>query len=233
MHIYYAITLYELYLRYFVQALRYASYPYAYHTVGSAFAVRAWAYVDQGGMVNKKAGEDFHFLHKIFPLGNFFEIKSTTVYPSPRISNRVIFGTGPSIRQIVAENKKDYKTYPLELFLELKVLFENVDVLYENDWHSLNLGKYLYNFLENIGFSKILEEIRENTASLKTFKKRFFSKFNGITIIHFLKEAVQFMDPDNDRSLIEESRKLLKLMDIQPPFSAKELLLTYRDLQNK
>ena len=36
---YNAIVLYELYLRYFTGALRYAGFPYAFHTLGSSFAV--------------------------------------------------------------------------------------------------------------------------------------------------------------------------------------------------
>ena len=40
-----AIILYELYLRYFVLALKYVGYKNVFHTVGSAFAITAYAYV--------------------------------------------------------------------------------------------------------------------------------------------------------------------------------------------
>ena len=82
--VYKAIIQYELHLRYYVQALRYAGFPYAFHTIGSCFSVRASAYIRQGGMNKRKAGEDFYFLHKLMPLGGFFELNSTCVYPSPR-----------------------------------------------------------------------------------------------------------------------------------------------------
>jgi len=39
--VYGAIAAYELHLRYYVQALRYAGFPHAHHTVGSCLAVRA------------------------------------------------------------------------------------------------------------------------------------------------------------------------------------------------
>ena len=39
--IYSYITLYELHMRYFVQGLKYSGFPYAFHTVGSAMAVKA------------------------------------------------------------------------------------------------------------------------------------------------------------------------------------------------
>src|SRR5258705_1441196 len=86
--VYDAVTNYELHLRYYVQALRYAQFPHAYHTIGSSMAVRARVYMEQGGMNRRQAGEDFYFLHKLIPLGGFTELNATTVYPSPRASDR-------------------------------------------------------------------------------------------------------------------------------------------------
>jgi glycosyltransferase involved in cell wall biosynthesis len=71
-----AITLYELHLRYYVEGLRCAGFPHAFHTIGSSMAVRASAYMKQGGMNKRQAGEDFYFLHKIIPLGHFGEINT-------------------------------------------------------------------------------------------------------------------------------------------------------------
>ena len=87
--IYHAVAQYELFLRYYNQGLRWTGFPYAFHTIGSAFFVRARAYVKQGGMIRRKAGEDFYFLNKIFQLGKISEVNSTAVYPSPRFSDRV------------------------------------------------------------------------------------------------------------------------------------------------
>jgi glycosyltransferase involved in cell wall biosynthesis len=42
--LYQAVTLYELHLRYYVEALRYAGFPHAFHTIGSSMAVRAQIY---------------------------------------------------------------------------------------------------------------------------------------------------------------------------------------------
>lgn len=50
---------YELYLRYYQQALEYCGHPYAYTCIGSAFAVRAADYVLQGGMNKRQAGKIF------------------------------------------------------------------------------------------------------------------------------------------------------------------------------
>ena len=122
------IVQYELGLRYYVNALRYATYPFAYHTIGSSMAVSARTYALAGGMNKRKAGEDFYFLHKLIPLGNFKELNSCTVYPSSRISRRVPFGTGRAMLKWKeqAEFNKDevLKTYRFEIFKDLKELIQ-------------------------------------------------------------------------------------------------------------
>ena len=56
------IILYELYLRYLRNAMQWCGYPHSIHTVGSSFAVRASAYVKQGGMNRRQAADDFRIL---------------------------------------------------------------------------------------------------------------------------------------------------------------------------
>ena len=72
-------------------------------------AVRPEAYMKQGGMNRRKAGEDFYFLNKIMSLGGFGECAETTIYPSPRTSKRVPFGTGQAVLRNV--ETKTYTTY--------------------------------------------------------------------------------------------------------------------------
>ena len=43
----------------------FVGYPDSIYTIGSAFAVRAEAYMKQGGMNRRQAGEDFYFLYKL------------------------------------------------------------------------------------------------------------------------------------------------------------------------
>jgi len=119
---YEAVAAYELHLRYYVQALRAAGFPHAHHTLGSCMAVRADVYGKQGGMNKRKAGEDFYFLHKIIALGGFVDLTATTVLPSPRPSERVPFGTGKAVRDILSGHP--IQTYSLEAFLDLKQLIE-------------------------------------------------------------------------------------------------------------
>ncbi len=96
--IYKRIIEYELFLRYYSLALKHIGFPYYFHTVGSSFAVKAETYCKQGGMNRKKAGEDFYFLQKIMPLGDYEYLNTTAVFPSSRPSDRVPCGTGAFIK---------------------------------------------------------------------------------------------------------------------------------------
>ena len=49
--------------------MKFAGYPWAMYTVGSAFAVTAEAYVKRGGMNRRQAGEDFYFLQNLAHIG--------------------------------------------------------------------------------------------------------------------------------------------------------------------
>jgi hypothetical protein len=98
-----AIVAYELYLRSHVFGLELAGSPYAFHTVGSTMACRAYDYVRSGGMNRRRAGEDFYFLQQLAKTSGVQSVAGTVVYPSARISNRTPFGTGRSVDQLAAE----------------------------------------------------------------------------------------------------------------------------------
>jgi cellulose synthase/poly-beta-1,6-N-acetylglucosamine synthase-like glycosyltransferase len=109
--IYNGISQYELHLRYYKNGLAYANLPYAFHTIGSSMAVRSEAYQKQNGMNKRKAGEDFYFLQKLIPLGYFSELKTTKILPSPRVSDRVPFGTGKAMQSWLDDEKKELESY--------------------------------------------------------------------------------------------------------------------------
>ncbi|MEZ4909144.1 MAG: glycosyltransferase family A protein [Saprospiraceae bacterium] len=77
-----AIIDYELHLRYYINMQRLYNLPFAFYTIGSAMAVRAFAYGESFGMNKRQAGEDFYFLHKFIKTWYFKEINNTAVYPS-------------------------------------------------------------------------------------------------------------------------------------------------------
>lgn len=184
--VYEAIAAYELHLRYFINAQRWAGAPFAYQTIGSAMAVRASHYQKQGGMNRRKAGEDFYFLHKFISIGKCSNLTTTTVIPSPRMSDRVPFGTGKAVKEILA-NKELYTTYHPQTFKDLKALFKIVPTLYASDFSTAqaNLSKCILQFLSLQEFEEKLAEIRGNTTNSKTFTKRFFNWFNAFQLMKF------------------------------------------------
>lgn len=123
-----AITQYELFMRYYVEGLRIAKSPYAYNVLGSAMVCRSEDYVRAGGMRRRNGGEDFYFMQALRKVGGIGQITGTTVHPSPRPSDRVPFGTGPRISQIL-NGRDEMKFYNPEIFFILKKLFSTVECL--------------------------------------------------------------------------------------------------------
>ena len=236
--IYEAMTLYELHLRYYVEALPFAGFPYAFHTIGSSMPVRADAYMKQGGMNKRQAGEDFYFLHKIIPLGQFGEVNSTRVIPSPRPSERVPFGTGRAVRDFLATGK--FETYPLQAFDDLKQFFSEIEALSQNSNRPAaplgvppsgglcsHLPPPLKDFLAKQNFPEKHAEIRAHTTTPESFKKRFFRWFDGflaMKYIHFARDNAY-----GPAEIVRSARELLNA----PESDARALLLQYRALQRK
>jgi len=236
--IYQAISVYELYLRYYKLALNYTGFPYSFYTVGSCFAVKAQTYIKQGGMNRKQAGEDFYFLHKVFPLGNCHEINSTCVYPSARISDRVPFGTGPMVKSIIESGNKEFLTYSLDSFLELKSFFLEIDNLYSIDSQSLKslllqLPNCISSFLQKSEIGTSIKEINGNSSNLNTFKKRFFNWFDAFKVLKYLNFAHEKVYKKQD--LLNEADKLLEKFSERKPERKlyKDYLEKYRSLERQ
>ncbi len=205
-----AIVKYELYLRYYQLALAYSGHPYAYHCIGSAFAVRAKDYVAQGGMNKRQAGEDFYFLQKLIATGRYVSPDTTRVYPSARFSVRTPFGTGQSVRQIV-ENGGIYPVYHFEAFRQLKGFFSDIICCYKADGQVIHkyIGRQpvgLKNFLEEIKGVELLQEVNANCASGKQFLKRFYDHFNAFRVLKYLNYVHEGVFQKTD--VIQELRAL-------------------------
>ena len=189
--VYKAIILYELHLRYYFQALLFTGFPHVHHTIGSAIAVKALHYVKSGGMNRKKAGEDFYFIQKMVPAGGFFNLYGTTVFPSPRSSSRVPFGTGVTVAKLAESEDPVFNTYNMQAFRELKTLFSLVELLHSSRPENLNslygqLPPGLRSFIDLSEWMEKLTEISNNTSGLASFRKRFFIWFNMFRIVKYL-----------------------------------------------
>ena len=188
---YEAILQYELYLRYHVHALRYTGFPYAFQTVGSCMAVRSSVYQKQGGMNKRKAGEDFYFLQKLFPLKGFGEITRTCVKPSPRISDRVPFGTGKAMGVLLENESPKLLVYDPRSYRDLREFINNWQEYYHTTHYKMLIQKLpesIKTYLQKNDFEKVLEEIKSSSPQIETFYKKFFHWMNGFRIFKYMND---------------------------------------------
>ncbi|HWZ85381.1 MAG TPA: hypothetical protein VN032_04220 [Thermoanaerobaculia bacterium] len=96
-----AARLYEISLRYYVLGLAWAGSPYAYEAMGSCVAIRPEAYAAVRGFPRKNAAEDFYVLDKLAKVGTIARLAGTPFLLEGRISDRVPFGTGKALSQLL------------------------------------------------------------------------------------------------------------------------------------
>lgn len=228
-----AMIKYELYLRYYCWGLKWIGHPYAFSCIGSAFAVRARDYAAQGGMNKRQAGEDFYFLQKLIATRRYARLSTTTVYPSPRLSNRTPFGTGQAVGQITAEGGAFF-TYHIEAFRVLRDFFAGVDDFYQRKTDEVKKKVeqqpvYLQRFLSSWNFVEVVEEVNANTASLPLFCKRFFDNFNAFRVLKFLNSVHPEIFPRQE--IFAAVSMLFSELGWELPETPEEALLYMRKLR--
>ena len=230
--IYHSIIQYELHLRYYRHALSYSGFPHLFYTVGSSIAVKALPYVKAGGMNRRQAGEDFYFVQKLIPSGGYFSLNSTTVYPSPRKSERVPFGTGMTIGKLSSEAGGIFLTYNILAFKDLKSLFDRIEVSYELDEHGLGLlfrdfPPSVRSFIGEAEWIKNISEIKGNTSGYPSFRKRFFQWFNMFAVVKYLNKT--HTEGINKIPVEKAAKELLAVNGISEiPQNASDLLGYFR-----
>jgi len=192
--IYEGIVAYELHLRCYVNGLRYAKSPHAFHTIGSSMAVKSIIYQKQGGMNKRKAGEDFYFLQKIMKTGGYNDLTKTKVIPSPRPSTRVPFGTGKAISDWLEKNSDINMTYNPQIYVELKSLFNSIDsnlgsLDQSKSVYKMQYGEALDRFLIQNQFVSVIKNVLTSTSSLLKAKEKFNAWFDGFRMMKFANYA--------------------------------------------
>ena len=125
-----ANALYEIKLRYYVLGLRAAQSPYDFHTIGSTIVVHAHDYARVRGFPKRQAGEDFYLLNKLAKLRPIGRSKGTALRIKGRCSDRVPFGTGKSIKEILNNPIQDYVLYAPATFSALHDLHVSMGSLF-------------------------------------------------------------------------------------------------------
>lgn len=125
--------LYEFSLFYYVDGLKWAGSPYAFHTLGSIIACHYQSYAQVRGYPKRAAGEDFYLLNKIAKVGSIRNLVSQPIKIQARLSDRVPFGTGPAINKIenMTSPQNEYLFYHPIVFIYLKTWLNTIKILWQ------------------------------------------------------------------------------------------------------
>jgi glycosyltransferase involved in cell wall biosynthesis len=193
-----AILRYEIYMRYYELNLRRINSPYSFTALGSAIAVKIWAYRKIGGITPKKSGEDFYFLQKMIKFRPIMTKNTEIVFPAARFSDRVFFGTGPAMIKGAKGDWSSYPIYRFELFDEIKAIYDLFEKLYFNDIASP------VDLLFEEGWA---EKLRLNCRTKEVFVKACHDKFDGLRILQFLKEKQKNYFSTDEQNLKDFAEK--------------------------
>ena len=223
------IVNYELHLRYHNSGLRYTGFSSALHTIGSCMIVRSDVYALVGGMNRRKAGEDFYFMHKIYPGGDIKIIPDAKVFPSCRISDRVPFGTGRFQGKWRDSSLREMESYHPETYEILKVFFDEILTEYGSE---INLYPVeLRPFLLKNKFEERWIETRNRSRSEGSFASNIRQWVDGFMIlkmVHYLRD-----EHLGERDLITGANQLLQKLSDRSSFISdkEELLEAYRTFE--
>lgn len=194
-----AMAAYELYLRYIVIGLLWAGSPYAFHSIGSAMAFRAGAYIRAGGMNRRRMTEDFYFLQGLAKVSAVAALQDTRVFPSSRIRGRVpVIGTGAALEAALA-GERDFKTlYDPAVFRILKDWLALMENSCEDEPGSIletahSLHPELCLFLRAEGFEDVWKKLKMNAPDKERFilqLHRWFDGLKTIRLIHHLSDSL-------------------------------------------
>ena len=192
-----ATSLYEISLRYYVLGLAWARSPYAFHTLGSALAVRASTYAAVRGFPRREAAEDFYLLDKARKLGAVVRPDSMPIRIAARRSGRVPFGTGPAVARIVdRQPMDDYELYAPACFELLAAWLAFIDDVVEaapgSPRRSLDaLPSPLAEVLRAMDADRALASAAAETSSRDALRRRlhgWFGAFRTLRLVHALRD---------------------------------------------
>lgn len=114
----------------------------------------------------------------------------TVAYPSPRFSNRVLFGTGPAL---IKGNTGDWTSYPIyhpELFIAVATTFSNFGQLYIKDMET-PMDEFLFSCFK---VNDLWQPLRKNYRSMENFVRACINKVDGLRILQFLRQQQQLLE---------------------------------------
>ena len=145
------------------------------------------------------------------------------------------FGTGKAVGDYLKEKTTTYKTYNFKIFEYLSVFWMAVNSFYalSEVQFKLELQNKFPLIANYISFSnqwKVFDEVRRNTSSIKTFRKRFYNWFNAfqaLKIVHFLEGNYP------KKHVLEQANLLAQKLGISLQNNSEELLEELRNWDKK
>ena len=189
-----AIQLYDQHLHIHRKRLEEAGSPHAWYAIGSTIVCTKAAYNKAGGYnVRRMAGEDFYLLQQLSKTGHKIEmIKNAYVYPSNRASDRVPFGTGKAVGDILETG--DWFTYNPQCYTELKTLLSSVKENLKNGAEDIfeAVSDQTKEYLESRKFTEAWKKLQNNSRDEKMLQQRFhewLDAFQTLKLIHHLTDS--------------------------------------------
>jgi hypothetical protein len=186
---------YEVSLRYYTLGLASAGSPYAYQSMGSSLCVLADAYAEVRGFPRRDAGEDFYMLDKLAKLGSVHRPPMTPIRIWSRVSDRVPFGTGRRVRELIdGDQIRLYQPRCFELLgVTLASLLRAVRAGREDELPRA-LGAKLdpgtlgavSAVLEELGALEALRDILEASADARVRERRLNTWFDALRTLRFV-----------------------------------------------
>ncbi|MBN2729815.1 MAG: glycosyltransferase family 2 protein [Bacteroidales bacterium] len=187
-----AILRYEMYMRYYLLNLIRIGSPYAYTAIGSAMACTVKAYKRIGGLAPKVSGEDFYFMMQLRKTGALIPWCDTTVNPSPRASDRVIFGTGTAVAYGIQGDWSRYIFYDMEAYDRIADANQAFSAYFDGDEAAKDR---ILSVFPDIS----LEKLRKNHPVKERFIHACHEKADSLAILQTLKRlhSGEYSDSEN------------------------------------
>ena len=188
-----AIEIYEQHLKRHRQKLEEANSPHAYYAIGSTILCTKGTYIKSGGYhCRRMAGEDFYLLQQLNKTGCKIEmIEDAIVFPSDRVSDRVPFGTGKAVGDILESGR--WLTYHDHCYRDLGLLLEVVEKGVSNS--AADILKLVptncTGWLADRKFESVWPKLQNNSTDDKMLLQRFhewLDAFQTLKLIHFLSD---------------------------------------------
>ncbi len=186
-----AIALYDAHMAYYVSALKQQGSLYAFPSLGSTIAIHASTYAQVRGYPKRNAGEDFHLLNKVAKVKNVHYSDESTVVLDARISDRVPFGTGPSIKKILRILEDDpqgmgYLSYDYRIFVLLGNALKQLE---RRARTRSEMEPTTRSILDELGFGKIDQILHTKYRSIGQRQEILKQWFDGLKTLRFIHAA--------------------------------------------